>query len=216
MVTRWFWIVTTAEFLFFAVMIVLVLTNKFRTGPEGPMGAIVLLVPPIVLAILGAIVWVSKSPNVTRACLILLALQAVPFIAGPIYQAITDYQTKRGAQGDDSFTGPQRALAHAIKAGESENRAKLENNRAFIPNFGERHRNQERISTAFVESTVNQVISKRMVKQQQMQWSKKGAHLMVQMRTKVLNNELEALFCRWYPSFRMAPSSAAQDQQTAA
>lgn len=64
----------------------------------------------------------------------------------------------------------------------SENRTKLrralrefeiyiENNRAFIPNFGERYRNQERISTAFVESTVNQVISKRMVKQQQMQWA---------------------------------------------
>jgi hypothetical protein len=51
-------------------------------------------------------------------------------------------------------------------ADESENRPKLmrtlrefeiyiENNRAFIPNFGERYRNQERISTAFVESTVN-------------------------------------------------------------
>ena len=45
----------------------------------------------------------------------------------------------------------------------------IKNNRAFIPNFGERYRNQERISTAFVESTVNQVIRKRMVKQHQMQ-----------------------------------------------
>ena len=49
---------------------------------------------------------------------------------------------------------------------------------------------------------MNQVISKRMVKQQQMQWSKKGAHLLVQMRTKkVLNNELEGLFRRWYRDF---------------
>ena len=31
-------------------------------------------------------------------------------------------------------------------------------------------------TTAFVESAVNRVISKRMVKKQQMQWSKKGAH----------------------------------------
>jgi len=38
-----------------------------------------------------------------------------------------------------------------------------------MPNFGERYRNGETISTAFVESTVNQVISKRMVKKQQMQ-----------------------------------------------
>lgn len=91
----------------------------------------------------------------------------------------------------------------------------IKNNRAFIPNFGERYRNQERISTAFVESTVNQVISKRMVKKQQMQWSKKGAHLLVQMRTKVLNNELEGLFRRWYPRFRIA-TNGGEEQAAAA
>ena len=112
-------------------------------------------------------------------------------------------------------------------ADESENRPKLQralrefetyikNNRAFIPNFGERYRNQERISTAFVESTVNQVISKRMVKKQQMQWSKKGAHLLVQMRTKVLNNELEGLFRRWYPRFRIATTNGGEEQAAAA
>jgi hypothetical protein len=51
---------------------------------------------------------------------------------------------------------------------------------------------------------VNQVISKRMVKKQQMQWTPRGAHLLLQTRTKVLNNELEAVFCRWYPRFRSA------------
>ena len=55
-----------------------------------------------------------------------------------------------------------------------------------MPNFGERYRNGETISTAFVESTVNQVISKRMVKKQQMQWTPRGAHLLLQTRTKVL------------------------------
>ena len=54
-----------------------------------------------------------------------------------------------------------------------------------------------------------------MVKQQQMQWSKKGAHLLVQMRTKVLNNELEGLFRQWYPSFRTA-ASGKQEQKAAA
>lgn len=39
-----------------------------------------------------------------------------------------------------------------------------------IPNYGERRRCGETISTAFVESTVNQVVSKRMVKKQQMRW----------------------------------------------
>jgi len=36
--------------------------------------------------------------------------------------------------------------------------------RAFIPNYGERYRYGERISTGFVESTVNLVISKRFCK----------------------------------------------------
>ena len=35
----------------------------------------------------------------------------------------------------------------------------IENNASFIPNYGERWRYGETISTAFVESTVNQVIS---------------------------------------------------------
>ena len=35
-----------------------------------------------------------------------------------------------------------------------------------IPNYGERHRAGETISSSFVESAVNQVISKRMVKKQ--------------------------------------------------
>jgi len=37
-----------------------------------------------------------------------------------------------------------------------------------IPNFGERYRQGDTISTAFVESTINQVVSKRFVKKQQM------------------------------------------------
>src|SRR5271157_4255106 len=48
------------------------------------------------------------------------------------------------------------------------------NNREFIPNFGERRRQGETISTAFVESTINQVVSKRFVKKQQMQWTLRG------------------------------------------
>ena len=50
----------------------------------------------------------------------------------------------------------------------------IERNGGFIPNYGERYRNGERISTGFVESTVNQVVSKRMVKKQQMRWSHRG------------------------------------------
>jgi hypothetical protein len=57
-------------------------------------------------------------------------------------------------------------------------------NQEFIPNYGERYRYGEAITTGFVESTVNQVVSKRMVKKQQMRWTKKGAHLLLQVRTQ--------------------------------
>jgi len=57
-------------------------------------------------------------------------------------------------------------------------------------------------------STINQVVSRRFVKKQQMQWSLKGAHLLLQTRTKVLNNELEDVFRRWYPQFREQRAAA--------
>ena len=53
----------------------------------------------------------------------------------------------------------------------------------------------------FVESTINQVVSKRFVKKQQMQWTPRGAHLLLQTRTTVLNDDLENVFRDWYPQF---------------
>ena len=50
-----------------------------------------------------------------------------------------------------------------------------------------------------MESTVNYVVSKRMVKKQQMKWSERGAHLLLQVRTQVLNGDLRQWFARWYP-----------------
>jgi hypothetical protein len=55
-----------------------------------------------------------------------------------------------------------------------------------IINYGERFRAGERISTAFVESTVNTVVSKRFTKRQQMQWTPRGAHLLLQIRKQPL------------------------------
>jgi hypothetical protein len=80
-------------------------------------------------------------------------------------------------------------------------RTYIEQNGGYVPNYGERYRSGERVSTAFVESTVNTVIGKRFAKKQQMQWSHKGAHLLLQMRTRVLNGELRAKFAEWYPDF---------------
>jgi len=78
----------------------------------------------------------------------------------------------------------------------------IEANRSFIPNYGDRYRHGERIATSFAESTVNQVISKRMVKKQQMRWTPRGAHLLLQVRTRVLNDALRPTFERWYPGLK--------------
>ena len=75
----------------------------------------------------------------------------------------------------------------------------IENNQRWIPNYGELWRAGDRISTAFVESAVGQVLSKRFVKKQQMSWSRRGAHLLLQVRTRELNEELRDKFDEWYP-----------------
>ena len=75
----------------------------------------------------------------------------------------------------------------------------IANNAAAIVNYSERWHNGERISTAFVESTVNRVVSQRFAKKQQMQWSKAGAHRLLQTRTKTLDGTLPDLFAQWYP-----------------
>jgi hypothetical protein len=85
----------------------------------------------------------------------------------------------------------------------------IENNKGFIPNYGERYRHGERISTGFVESTVNQVISKHFCKKQQMAWTPRGANLLLPIRTRVLNGDWEATFREWYPGFRTAPQPMA-------
>ncbi|MCB0094652.1 MAG: hypothetical protein KDE46_02985, partial [Caldilineaceae bacterium] len=70
------------------------------------------------------------------------------------------------------------------------------------------YRYGETISTAFVESTVNEVISRRMVKKQQMRWTKQGAHLLLQVRTQTLNDDLHDSFQRWYPGMAQTESAS--------
>jgi hypothetical protein len=75
----------------------------------------------------------------------------------------------------------------------------IANNASSLINYGERFRSGERISSCLAESTVNAVISKRFAKRQQMQWTKRGAHLLLQTRTRALDGTLRPLFERWYP-----------------
>jgi hypothetical protein len=92
-----------------------------------------------------------------------------------------------------------KPLAKAVE----EFRTYIENNGNLIPNYGARYRYGESIATGFVESTVNQVVSKRFCKRQQMPWSTRGAHLLLPMRVKTLNRALGSVFKRWDPDIQV-------------
>ena len=68
--------------------------------------------------------------------------------------------------------------------------------------YGERYRAGERISSGFVESAINQVVAKRFSKRQSVRWTRRGAHLTLQTRTRVLNGDLDVAFRRRWPGFR--------------
>lgn len=95
--------------------------------------------------------------------------------------------------------------AKKVADGVTEFETYIRNNREFIPNFGERRRQGETISTAFVESTINQVSADGLLRSSRYTGRCGGAHLLLQTRTKVLNDDLDEAFRRWYPKFRVQP-----------
>ena len=84
--------------------------------------------------------------------------------------------------------------------------AYLERNQEALVHYAARRRNGEpiSISTAFVESSVNEIIAKRMNKKQQMRWNRATVQPFLDVRTAVLNDTLEEAFRRRYPGFRPA------------
>jgi hypothetical protein len=119
---------------------------------------------------------------------------------GNVHRALQLIEELEGElEGQVERSEKARKLQKAVR----ELQSYLTANREFIPNYGDRWRNQERISTGFAESAVNQVIAKRFVKKQQMRWSERGAHLLLQIRTRVLNEEWQGTMARWYPGSKL-------------
>ena len=71
----------------------------------------------------------------------------------------------------------------------------LHSNIGSLMDYGRAWRQGERIATAYIESTVNQLINQRMCKMRQMRWSRLGAQLMLNVRTAHLNGDLERHCC---------------------
>jgi hypothetical protein len=123
---------------------------------------------------------------------------------GNVDQALELVGGLRVLLADDHAGAERQKLLKAVR----EFGAYIANNQGFIPDYGDRYRNRETITTAFVESAVNCLVSKRMIKQQQMHWTERGAHLLLQVRAQVLNDELRPTFCRWYPAMKPDPVTA--------
>jgi len=87
--------------------------------------------------------------------------------------------------------------------------AYLERNREALIHYAARRRNGEPISTAFVESAVNEIIAKRMNKKQQMRWNRATVKPFLDVRTAVLNDTLADAFRHRYPGFRPANNDKA-------
>ena len=56
-----------------------------------------------------------------------------------------------------------------------------------------------RISTGFVESSINRIVGRRMCKSQHMRWSRAGAHSAVQLRVALSNGEFHELAQQQFP-----------------
>jgi len=111
-------------------------------------------------------------------------------------QALRDWLTPARQRGAPGLARLSTALQDLVQY--------LNANRDSLPNYGKRHRADQPISTAWVESTVNQVIAKRMVKKQQMRWNRFTVQPFITVRVHVLNGTLEQVFRTRYASFRPA------------
>jgi hypothetical protein len=92
----------------------------------------------------------------------------------------------------------------------------LDANADSLPNYGARHRQGAPISTAFVESAVNEIVSRRMVKRQQMRWNRETVQPFLTVRVHMLNDTLEDAFRHWHRAFRPAANAETVPSRKAA
>jgi hypothetical protein len=72
-------------------------------------------------------------------------------------------------------------------------------NQTRLIDYGREYREGHRISTALVESTVDQLVDWRMEKKQHMRWTKSGAQMLLHARCALINGEL-GKYTGWSPT----------------
>jgi len=93
----------------------------------------------------------------------------------------------RGERGHRRRGVPSRKLWHALH----EVNDYLRGQEAKLVNYAERYRAGLRVGTSVTEGTANFLINRRMNKAQQMRWSRRGADLLLQVRSDICNRAFE-------------------------
>ena len=78
----------------------------------------------------------------------------------------------------------------------------LVKNRKDLVDYQRARMSGRRILSSSAESVMNHLVNRSMSKLQQMRWSVKGAHCLLQTRVELLDGRLEQHFARKYPHFR--------------
>ena len=92
-----------------------------------------------------------------------------------------------------------RSSVDQVRARLAELWSYLTANQTRLINYGREYREGHRISTARVESTVDQLVDWRMEKKQHMRWTRRGAQMLLHARCALINGEL-GKYTRWSPS----------------
>src|SRR4030095_6221129 len=110
-ITKIFWSILAIEVVGFAILLIV----GFRSGtrsPEGPVGAWLIFVPPVLWAIIAVLFYLTDSPSKQLTYTIFLALPLIQIVLGPLYEKTQHAIWARGA--DYFFWPAQRKLANAI------------------------------------------------------------------------------------------------------
>ena len=111
----------------------------------------------------------------------------------------------RGDRDSRKSIAPSRKLWTALRALNEY----LTGQSAWLVNYAERHRAGLRVGTAITEGTANFLVNRRMNKNQQMRWSRRGADLLLQVRCAVYNGTFGSEYGqRFYPANDALPSIA--------
>lgn len=103
-------------------------------------------------------------------------------------------------EGQDPSDGDYRDTATRLARSKLSNLLSyLQANHQLLIDYRRWQKHGRRISTGFVESTINRLIGRCMCKDPQMRWSREGAHGLLQVRAAVLNGELDSRARRRHP-----------------